>query len=355
MPAWGRNMKHQRLPASLVAIVMRQLSDALGAGLSLGDTLTILGKDTDLEKRHRQLVAYLGDQVAKGGALSSAFAQYPATFPPEAVALVRAGEVSGTLAQSLDLVAVDFELRNAHGVGLRGALAWPAAILTVLVVVIGVIMIFVIPSFKVVFASFGAELPAPTLVVIAVSEVFVRYWWVLPALFAVSLLVRKTTGIGLRESGVLDAGIMRIPFVRAHLIKTFVSRLSHILAHAIEGRLDVGPAITYLRATAGNRKLSAIAGALEAQLATGKDLVSAMRDTPRLPGQIAVALELGAKASSPGLGLRQVAAFCEDEALRSLVRLQQAIFVFVYICAGIVVGGTVIAMYLPIFQLGAVV
>ena len=348
-------MKRNRLAAGLVAVVLRQLADALRAGLSLGDTLAILGKDTDLEKRHRQFIAHLAGHVASGGLLSQALAEYELTFPPEAITLVRSGEDGGTLRSALDLVATDFELRRIHQVGVKGALAWPITILVVLAMMVGLIMIFVIPAFKDVFSAFGADLPTPTLLVMGLSDLFVKYWYVLAALVVAAVVAFRSAGRRMARIAAFDAAMMRIPFLRSHLIKTFVSRLSHILAHALEGELNVAAAVAYLRATAGNLELAGLARELESQLASGKDLVSAVRDTPRLPGQLAVAVELGAKAYDPVVALRQVVAFSEGEARRSLVRLQQALLVSTYIATGIIVGGTVIALYLPIFRMGQAV
>jgi len=216
-------------------------------------------------------------------------------------------------------------------------------------------MIFVTPSFKQVFTSFGADLPGPTLLVMAVSDLAVDYWyWVLIPVAVLAVVAQRRWARGLRFA-TLDAALIQIPFVRRYLTKCFVSRLIQVLDRALSGSLPLIPAVAYLRATAGNTRLTGAAGVLEAQLLGGKDLTAAVRDTPSMPGQLATALELGAATQDPGAMLRQLAAFSEGEAARSLMRLQQALIACAYVAAGLIVGFFVIAMYLPIFRMGEAV
>ena len=268
---------------------------------------------------------------------------------------MREGEAAGRLPATLDLLASDLELQYAGGIGVRGALAWPTAILVVLFLVTSVIMIFVIPAFKQVFTSFGADLPGPTLLVIAASDAFVSYWWIglLVAVAAAAWAIRK--GVVLPRIAILEHLVARVPVVRGYLLKAFSARLARVLAGVGEGGVPALQALAYVRATTRNAYLAGIAATLEGRLRQSPDLGAAVLGTPQMPGQLAVALEIGQRSGRPAQALRQVVSMSDAAAMRALVRLQQAILVGSYVLAGLLVGGVVIAMYLPIFKLGAVI
>ena len=348
-------MKGKRLTLGMQAAVIRQLADALGAGLTLRDTAAILERDTDLPPAQRRLVQRIRELAEADGTLSAALAEFAPAVPPEATALVREGEAAGRLPATLELLAADLELRRSRGLGIQGALAWPATILVVLFLVTAVIMIFVIPAFKQVFTSFGADLPGPTLLVMAVSDVFSEYGWLmLVALVAAAIWVARK-GLVFPRLPVLERLVVRVPVVRGFVLKSFASRLAHVLARVGEQGVPAPAALAYVRATAQNAHVADVAAALEARLRQSPDVAAAVMGTPRMPAQLAVALEIGERSGRPAQALRQVVSISDAEALRSLVRLQQAILVGSYVLAGLIVGGVVIAMYLPIFKLGAVI
>ncbi len=345
-------MKSLRIPPAAAATLFRQLAAAQRGGLALGDALAILAKDPDLGREMVALLADLGSQLAAGRPLSGALES--AGFAPEAAELIRAAEADNALAAALELLATDYEQRALQRAALRGALAWPAAIAAVLVLLVAMVMLFVVPAVKHVFASFGADLPGATLLLMAVSDAFAEYWYLAVAIVvAVVIVVRR--GAGIPGRAWLDRVLLRLPFLRSYLVKSFVARVSRTLGTAAESRLPLPAALAYLRATSGNRSLAETTAALETGLRAGKGLAAAVRESVRLPGQLAVALEIGERTNSLGPTLLQLVAFSEGDAARSLMRLQQAGLIATYLCLGLIVAYVVIALYLPIFMLGAAV
>lgn len=336
------------------AILFRQLAAAQRGGLALQDALAILAKDHELGRGEAALLDALGAQLSAGQPLSSALESRGGIFAAETVALLRAAEAQQALPAALDLLAADYEARALQSAAVRGALAWPATIAIVLALLVTLVMVFVVPMFKQTFASFGADLPALTLVLLALGDAFAQFWYVVLALIVV-VVVLAWRGVALPGRAWLDRGLLRLPFVRPYLLKSFVARVSRALGAAAESRLPLPPALAYLRATAGNRGLTDSAAALEAQVRAGKGLAAAVRESPPLPGQLAVALELGERSNNLGPALRQLVAFSEGDAARSLVRLQQATLIAIYLCLGLLVAFVVVALYLPIFGLGAAV
>ena len=347
-------MKPARIPPAAIAALFRQLAAAQRGGLALHDALAILAKDPELGRNHAALISDLGSQLSAARPLSGALESHRAIFGPEATELIRAAESESALAEALDLLATDYELRALQRSAVRGALAWPAAIAVVLVLLVALVMLFVVPAFKQVFASFGADLPAATLLLMGIANALGEYWYVWVALIVLVALYALRGGT-LPGRAWLDRGLLRLPFVRPYLVKTFVARLSRALGAAVDSRLPLAPALAYLRATTGNRRLTESAAALEAQVRAGKGLAAAVRESAHLPGQLAVALELGERSNNLGPALRQLVAFSEGDAARSLMRLQQAALITTYLCLGIIVAFVVIALYLPIFSMGAAV
>ncbi|MGQ0547469.1 MAG: type II secretion system F family protein [Betaproteobacteria bacterium] len=346
-------MKAARIPPAAVATMLRQLAHAERGGLPLQDALAILAKDRELKPAQVQLLSDLAGELSAGRELSAALEAHPSHLPAEAVALIRSAEAEKARPAALDLVAADYEAHALEGAALRGALAWPAIIAAVLLVLTVMVMSFVVPAFKQVFASFGADLPASTLTLIAISDSVAQFWYLWVALIAVAVFLAARRILPGRAW--LDPLALRLPFVRPYLLTSFAARVGRALAAAAEGRLPPAPAFAYLRATTANRRLAGAAGALEAQLRSGKALSAAVRDSPDMPGQLAVAVELGERSNRLGPALRQVVAMGEGDAARSLMRLQQATLVALYLCLGILVAFVLLALYLPIFHLGAAV
>ncbi|MDH4190773.1 MAG: type II secretion system F family protein [Betaproteobacteria bacterium] len=348
-------MSQRPIPADLLALVFRQLSTAAKTGFPLQDALAIVREDGDLGQA-APLVAAMAADAARGEALSASLARMPGSFPAETVALLHDAETGAKLADALELLAGDYERRAASRTAKFAALAWPAVLFGFLFVLTLMIMIFVIPSFKQLYASFGANLPAPTILMIAFSELLVEGWWGLAILCALGVAVwRIDARRSLRLHRALDRFVYRVPFLSDYLARTLMSRLCALIDHASRGELPMPRALAHLRATVGNLYLADSLRAIEDALAAGASLATALRAAPAIPRRAGLIIELGERSANLGAALAQAAALSDLEAGRALVRFERAALIFGYLILGVAVGFIVIATYLPIFRMGAVI
>jgi type IV pilus assembly protein PilC len=294
--------------------------------------------------------------VETGTSLSGAFRKHPLQFDGLYCNLVEAGEQAGILETLLDRLATyqekTIELQNK----IRSALIYPIAVLVVAFIVISVIMIFVIPSFKDIFKSFGADLPTPTLVVIAMSEFFVSYWW---AIFggiggAVYMTVQSWRRSE-RFQMVVDRAMLRVPVFGPLVHKAAVARWSRTLSTMFAAGVPLVEALDSVGGAAGNAVFAAATEDIQRDVATGAALTTAMQATQVFPNMVLQMSSIGEESGSLDQMLSKVADFYEqevDEAVKGLSTLMEPIIIVVL---GTVIGGIVVSMYLPIFKLGQVV
>ena len=349
-------MRRKGLKVRELSVVFRQLADALQGGLSLRDAAAILAKISRGEREEsKALLQRWIEVLEKGSPMSAALALDPKLFPPETVSMVRDAEQREALPDVLAMVAKDLEFRAELSTGMQGVMAWPAFAAGFLVLILMITMIFVIPTYKDLFKSFGADLPGPTIALIWLSDFVASYFYLVFLAAIAAVVYGFVRGFSLARLPWLDDVAIRLPFLRDYLRHTFTVRLAQVLALAGRERVPVGPALAYLRATAGNRNLGAVARSLEAHLADGKDLVGALWDAPLVPRELAAAVEISLRGGNVAGAMDRVAAFSEAEAARSLLGFQQAVMFAMYVAIGAVVGLVVIAMYLPIFKMGSAI
>jgi type IV pilus assembly protein PilC len=345
-------MKIKRSTASTKPFIFHQLAIAAKSGYSLAETLAILRQDEELS-RAAATIQILGDGVGKGQSLSTAMAEVPREFSEAEVALVRGGEDAGVLPAALKVLAGDFARQAQGKAALYAVLAWPATLAIFLAVVLAMLMVFVIPAFKEVYGSFGAELPWPTLAMLAVSDLFVDYWWIGLALVAVMAAALVSYSPGKRKvANATSALAMRTPVVRTYLVKNFIARLAEVLCAAIEGRLAPGLAASYLAATEANPKFAGWSTQLETSLAQGEALPPALNDIAEMPRRLGLLVELGTHTATLDDSLAHAVELSEVDARHALLRLQKTLWIGAYVLLGTGVGFVVIATYLPIFKMG---
>lgn len=334
----------------VLAVLFRDLAVALRAGFSPADALAIIRQDQAFGRDGRMIEA-IADRVQGGETVATAMARHPTAFAAETTDLVRAGEAEGRLGPTLGVLADDYERRSRGWVTLASALTWPAALSVVLLIVLFVIMVFVIPTFNSVFSSFGGELPAATELLVQVSDFTVQYWWIVVGVVALAgyIVLRPRASA---QGRLVDAILFRVPFVRAYLLKTFVSRLAGILAVAARGDVPLVLAIAHLRATAGDSRVGAMAQQLENDLNAGQDLAVALGRAAALPRRLGVLVGLGGKGGNLEAALAQAVDLYDADAARSVLALERAAMIACYLALAVVIGFTVIAVYLPIFKLG---
>lgn len=338
----------------LAGDLFRQLSDLTGGGFTPAEAVAVLKEDAESPKTAAMLDA-IGQDLAREPSLAQALERHASAFGPESVALVRAAEGQHSLAGGLAMLADDYERRQQMRLRAPVSLLWPLFLLGFLAFILTILMIFVIPAFKEVFANFGADLPGPTLAVMAFSDLLAAYWWILLALvvalpFGVAFL-RRRPGLGMA----LDGGFLKIPGVRRLLLKLLVGRMAALLEGATANGIPLATAIAYLQSTLGNRSLRASVAALGHDVEQGTPLSAAWRKQAQLPRKFARMVELGERSDKLAPVLARAARVHGAEAAEAIAVFRQVLFVTAYVLTGIIVGFMVIAMYLPIFKMGAMV
>ncbi|WP_291993269.1 type II secretion system F family protein [Candidatus Accumulibacter sp. ACC003] len=338
-----------------ITLFTRQLATMMKAGVPLLQTFEIVGRGHDNPSVGKLLLDIKAD-VETGSSLSQAFRKYPLHFDQLYCNLVSAGEQAGILETLLDRLANYKEKMIAIKSKIKAALFYPVAIIVVAFIITAVIMIFVIPAFKEVFKSFGADLPTPTLVVIAISDFFIEYWW---AIFG---------GIGLSIYGffytwkrsekmqiVFDRLFLRLPVFGDIIRKSVIARWTRTLATMFAAGVPLVESLESVGGAAGNYVYKAGTRQIQSEVSTGTSLTSAMQSSELFPNMVNQMVAIGEESGALDAMLGKVADFFEaevDDAVEALSSLMEPIIMVVL---GVLIGGMVIAMYLPIFKLGAVV
>jgi type IV pilus assembly protein PilC len=272
------------------------------------------------------------------------------------VNLVGAGEQAGILDTVLDRLATYKEKILAIKGKIKSALFYPIAVIVVAIVITAVIMIFVIPAFKNVFSSFGADLPAPTLIVIAISDFFVQYWFVMAAgiggaIWAFFWTWRRSTKMQI----VMDRLFLRIPVFGELIRKSAIARWTRTLATMFAAGVPLVEALDSVAGAAGNYEYFAATKKVQTEISTGTSLTVAMQNADVFPNMVVQMVSIGEEAGSLDAMLSKVADFYEAEVDDAVEALQSLMEPIIMVVLGTLIGGMVVAMYLPIFKLGQVV
>ena len=338
-----------------VALFTRQLATMMKSGVPLLQTFDIVGRGHDNPAVGKLLLDIKSD-VETGSSLSQAFRKYPLHFDQLYCNLVAAGEQAGILEKLLDRLATYKEKMLAIRSKIKSALFYPVAVIVVAFVITAVIMIFVIPAFKQVFTSFGADLPAPTLLVIAISDYFVAYWWAIFGSIGLSLYAffyswkRSET-----VQFAMDRLLLRLPLFGIIVRKSVMARWTRTLATMFAAGVPLVESLDSVGGAAGNIVYKIGTRQIQGEVSTGTSLTSSMQNTQLFPNMVVQMVAIGEESGALDSMLAKVADFFEaevDDAVEALSSLMEPIIMVVL---GTLIGGMVIAMYLPIFKLGAVV
>ena len=338
-----------------IAIFTRQLSTMLRSGVPLLQAFDIVARGSPNPRLTRMLNDIRGD-VETGTSLSAALRRHPLHFDSLYCNLVEAGESAGILDALLDRLATYQEKTMALKQKIKSALVYPVAVLVVAFVVVAVIMIFVIPSFKQIFSSFGADLPTPTLIVIAISEVFVDYWWLIFGSIggAIYFLIESWRRSPKMQIA-LDRALLKLPVFGDLVHKATVARWCRTLSTMFAAGVPLVEALDSVGGASGNAVFAQATEQIQRDVATGAALTSSMQSTGLFPSMVLQMSAIGEESGSLDQMLGKVADFYEqevDEAVKGLSTLMEPIIIVVL---GTIIGGIVVAMYLPIFKLGQVV
>jgi type IV pilus assembly protein PilC len=338
-----------------IAVFTRQLSTMMRAGVPLIQSFDIVARGSTNAKMTRLLVDIRSD-VETGTSLSSAFRKHPLYFDALYCNLVEAGEAGGILETLLDRLAIYQEKTMAIKNKIKSALIYPVAVMVVAFVVLSVIMIFVIPAFKEVFSSFGAELPAPTLVVMAISEFFVKYWYLIFGVIGGGVyFFLQSWKRSLKMQKAMDRMLLRVPVFGDLVNKSAVARWTRTLSTMFAAGVPLVEALDSVGGAAGNAVFLEATEQIQKDVSTGSALTTSMQTTGVFPTMVIQMCAIGEESGSLDQMLGKAAEFYEDEVDEAVKGLSSLMEPFIIVILGTLIGGIVVSMYLPIFKLGQVV
>jgi type IV pilus assembly protein PilC len=338
-----------------VALFTRQMATMMKAGVPLLQAFDIVGKGATNPAVAR-LLNDIKLEVETGSSLAQAFRKYPLYFDALYCNLVGAGEAAGILESLLDRLAIYKEKTLAIKSKIKSALFYPVSIIVVAIVITAVIMIFVIPAFKSVFSSFGADLPAPTLVVMAISDWTVANWYILfPAMGGAIYGFLEAWKRSLAVQIFMDRISLKAPIFGPLLRKAAVARWTRTLSTMFSAGVPLVEALDSVGGASGNHVYLTATQGIKQEVATGTSLTVAMQNSGVFPPMVIQMCLIGEETGALDSMLGKVADFFEaevDDAVEALSSLMEPIIMVVL---GTLIGGMVVAMYLPIFKLGGAV
>ncbi len=348
--AGGRSIKQKD-----IAVFTRQLATMMKAGVPLLQAFDIVGRGSTNARMTRLLNEIRGD-VETGTSLSAAFRKHPLQFDQLYCNLVEAGEAGGILEALLDRLAIYQEKTLAIKAKIKSALMYPVAVMVVAFVVLTVIMLFVIPSFKEVFKSFGADLPAPTLFVIALSEFFVNWWYVVfPMLFGGIYFFLQSWRRSTKMQMFMDRLLLKIPIFGELILKSVIARWTRTLSTMFAAGVPLVEALDSVGGASGNAVYVKATEQIQKDVSTGTALTTAMTTASVFPTMVLQMASIGEESGALDHMLAKCAEFYEEEVDEMVKGLSSLMEPFIIVILGVMIGGIVVAMYLPIFKLGAVV
>jgi len=338
-----------------ITLFTRQLATMMKAGVPLLQSFEIVGKGA-ANPAVARLVLELKTEVETGSPLATAFRKYPLYFDALFCNLVQAGEQAGILEGLLDRLATYKEKILAIKSKIKAALFYPIAIVVVAFVITAVIMIFVIPAFKQVFTSFGADLPTPTLIVMGISDWFVRYWYIIfPAIggsvYGFFEAWKRSLGVQI----FMDKVMLKAP-VFGHLVRiSTIARWTRTLSTMFAAGVPLVEALDSVGGAAGNYVYAAATKQIQNEVSTGSSLTVAMQNSNVFPSMVIQMCSIGEETGSIDGMLSKVADFYEQEVDDAVEALSSLMEPMIMVVLGTLIGGMVVAMYLPIFKLGQAV
>ncbi len=338
-----------------IAVFTRQLSTMMRAGVPLIQSFDIVARGST-NPRMTRLLTDIRSDVETGTSLSAAFRKHPLYFDALYCNLVEAGEAGGILETLLDRLAVYQEKTMAIKNKIKSALVYPIAVLVVAFVVLAVIMIFVIPAFEDVFKSFGADLPAPTLVVIALSKFFVAYWYLIFGILGGgTYFFMQSWKRSVKMQKVMDRMLLRVPVFGELVNKSSVARWTRTLSTMFAAGVPLVEALDSVGGASGNAVFQEATEQIQRDVSTGSALTTSMQTTGVFPVMVLQMCAIGEESGSLDAMLGKAAEFYEDEVDEAVKGLSSLMEPFIIVILGVLIGGIVVSMYLPIFKLGQVV
>lgn len=347
--------KTKKITPKDVTLFTRQLATMMKAGVPLLQAFEIVARGHSNPSMQRLLMEIKAD-IEKGSSLTQAFSRHPLYFDALFCNLVGAGEAAGILENVLDRLAVYKEKILAIKGKIKSALFYPVSIIVVAFIITAVIMIFVIPAFKELFSSFGADLPAPTLIVMKVSDFFVAYWWAIfgvvgGAIYGLLQAWKRSRKVQM----FMDRVMLKLPIFGAVIEKATIARWTRTLSTMFAAGVPLVEALDSVGGAAGNQVFFDATTKIKNEVSTGTSLTLAMQNSELFPNMVLQMTAIGEESGSLDSMLGKVADFYEAEVDDAVAALSSLMEPIIMVVLGVLIGGMVIAMYMPIFKMGSVV
>ncbi len=352
-PLFGSRKK--KITSSDIAVFSRQLATMMAAGVPMVQSFEIVGRGHENPSMQDLIMAIKAD-VESGSSLAESLAKHPLYFDDLYCSLVHAGEQAGILETLLNKIATYKEKVEAIKGKIKKALFYPAAIMVVAFVITAILLIFVIPQFEDMFASFGADLPALTRFVIELSKIFQEWWW---AIFgSIGLTIYGLVQLKRRSrkfNHLMDRLILKLPIIGDIITKATIARFARTLSTMFAAGMPLVEAMETVANASGNQVYTEAILGMRDEVATGQQINVAMKTTGLFPNMVVQMLAIGEETGSVDAMLSKVADFYEEEVDNMVDGLSSLLEPVIMAVLGILIGGLVVAMYLPIFKMGQAV
>lgn len=347
--------KGKAITAKDITLFTRQLAVMMKAGVPLLQAFDIVGKGHSNPSVARLLLDIKTD-VETGSSLQQAFLKYPLYFDALYCNLIGAGEAAGILDALLERLATYMEKTQALKSKIKSALFYPISIIVVAFLITAVIMIFVIPAFKELFEGFGAKLPTPTLVLMSISDAFVTYWYLIfggigGGLYAFFYFWKRSK----KMQDTMDKLLLKLPVFGELIRKATIARWTRTLATMFAAGVPLVESLDSVAGAAGNAVYFNATKVIQREVSTGSGLTVAMQNTGIFPSMVLQMCAIGEEAGSLDAMLSKVADFYEAEVDDAVAAISSLMEPVIMVVLGTLIGGMVIAMYLPIFKMGEVI
>ncbi len=347
--------KKGKITASDISVFSRQLATMMSAGVPLVQSFEIVGKGHD-NPAMQDLIMDIKATVESGSTLAEALGKHPLIFDGLYCSLVHAGEQAGILENLLDKIATYKEKTEAIKGKIKKALFYPAAIVVVSFIITAILLIFVIPQFESMFESFGGDLPAMTKFVVELSRFFQEWWWAIfgglgAAGYGISALKKRSK----KFNEILDQVILKLPIIGEIITKATIARFARTLATMFAAGMPLVEAMDTVAHAAGNSVYTKAILGMKDEVATGQMINVCMKETGLFPNMVVQMLAIGEETGSVDGMLSKVADFYEEEVDNMVDGLSSLLEPIIMAVLGVLIGGLVVAMYLPIFKMGQVV
>jgi type IV pilus assembly protein PilC len=349
LPSFGAAVKGRD-----IVVFTRQFATMINAGLPIMQCLQILGSQSE-NKAFRKIINDMKDDVESGSTLADATRKHPTVFSELYTSLVQAGEIGGILDTILVRLATYLEKAAQLKSKIKGAMIYPACIVAAAVLVTMVLLIWVIPVFAEVFESFGAELPGPTQFVINLSNFMIAWAWYLALVPILAIVGFKF--IAKTEQGRfhIDRFSLQIPIFGDLIRKSAVARFTRTLSTLVSSGVPILDALSITARTAGNKVLEKALVEARSSIASGRTIAEPLTESKVFPPMVCQMIAVGETTGALDAMLNKIADFYDDEVDNTVANLMSLLEPAVIMFLGVVIGGLVVSMYLPIFKLGSVV